>query len=552
MRKGKLRSFITLSVATIMAASILTGCGNKNTGAVNGELTEAKSEVNPDEAGWKGNTDPITFDWYINFNWFASKWGEGDIVSDYITEKTGVSINFMSPPGNENEKLNTMIASGNLPDMLTLGWWEEGVNKMIEGDLVFPLNELADKYDPYFYNVADGTKLKWYTKEDGNVYGYPNSSSSPEDLEKYGDLITSNQTFLVRKDIYEAIGSPDMRTPEGFLAALQAAKEKFPEINGQPIIPLGLQEFSASGNASLEGYLQNFLAIPMEDEEGNLIDRSTHSEYVRWLKTFREANELGLLSKDIFIDKRAQMEEKISQGRYFAMIYQRTDLASAQQVLYNNDPNSVYIAVDGPANTNLDAPALEGLGISGWTLTLISKDCKDPERAIQFLTYLISEEGQRDIYLGKEGEMWGMVDGKETIKPEVLELANTDRAAYDKKYGGLSTYWMLQDNNMFLQWAPPASEPGAQLEEWTRGKVFNYAPYTDTAAPAESEVALIGADLTEEWGIVLPKLLQASSEEEFDELWNEYQQKRIDLGLDKVEAYRAERVKENKVKLGME
>lgn len=552
MRKGKLRSIITLSVATIMAASIFTGCANKNTASGNGELPEPSKEVNPEEAGWKSNNDPITLDWYMNFSWFGSKWGEGDIVSDYITEKTGVSINFLSPPGNEAEKLNTMIASGNLPDLLTLGWWEDGVKKMIEGDLVLPLNKLADKYDPYFYNVADGTKIKWYTQEDGNFYGYPNSSSSPEDLEKYGDLMSSNQTFLVRKDIYEAIGSPDMRTPEGFLAALEAAKEKFPEVNGQPLIPLGLHEFTSAGNYSLEGYLQNFLSIPMEDEEGNLIDRSLDQNYITWLKTLREANELGLISKDIFIDKRAQMEEKISQGRYFAMLYQRSDLASAQQALYASNPDSVYIAVDGPANTQLDEPKLAGSGIAGWTLTLVSKDCKDPERAIQFLTYLISEEGQRDIYLGKEGEMWDMVDGKETIKPEVLELANTDRTAYDKKYGGLSTYWMLQDDNMFLKWAPPAVEPGAQLEEWTKGKLFNYAPYDDINPPAETEEGIIAGDISEEWGIVLPKLIQASSEKEFDEIWNNFQEKRNNLGLDKIKAYNAKKVQENKEKLGME
>ncbi len=35
---------------------------------------------------------------------------------------------------------------------------------------------------------------------------------------KEHDDIISNQTFLVRKDIYEAIGSPDMTTPEGFKA----------------------------------------------------------------------------------------------------------------------------------------------------------------------------------------------------------------------------------------------------------------------------------------------------------------------------------------------
>lgn len=90
----------------------------------------------------------------------------------------------------------------------------------------------------------------------------------------------------------------------------------------------------------------------------------------------------------------------MAQGRYFAMLYQRSDFATQQVTLHAKDPNSVYIAVDGPSNSKLDPPTLAGPGISGWTVTLISKDVKDKERAIEFLTYLISEEGNRDLYLG--------------------------------------------------------------------------------------------------------------------------------------------------------
>lgn len=109
------------------------------------------------------------------------------------------------------------------------------------------------------------------------------------------------------------------------------------------------------------------------EKDGKLNDRFTDPDFVKWLKTIRKANEMGLLAKDVFIDKRPQMEEKIAQGRYFAMLYSRSDLAAQQNALYAEDPNSVYIAVDGPANSNLDQPTLAGPSISGWTVTLISR-----------------------------------------------------------------------------------------------------------------------------------------------------------------------------------
>lgn len=190
MRKTKELFRLIMVIAVII--SIFTACTN-NDASNNGANTNnpkannsAKEElpkdvpaaVDPNAPSWQSDTSPISFDWYLNFSWFPNKWGV-DPTSKYVTEKTGVNINFIVPAGNENEKLNTMIASGTLPDFITLGWWEQGVKSLIAGDLVLPLNELAEEYDPYFFKVTDPDKLNWYKQEDGNTYGYPNASSSP-------------------------------------------------------------------------------------------------------------------------------------------------------------------------------------------------------------------------------------------------------------------------------------------------------------------------------------------------------------------------------------
>jgi putative aldouronate transport system substrate-binding protein len=544
MLKKKLCKVLSLGLVTAMSVMLLAGCGSTKK-----ETKEEISTLTADEPGWKEDTSPITFDWYVNFSWFATKWGN-DAVSKYVTKKTGVNINFVTPAGNEAEKLNTMIASGKLPDMLTLGWYEDGVKKMLEGGMVLPLDELAKKYDLYFTKVADKQKLDWYKQPDGHVYEYPNASSSLADFGRYKEKKPSNQTFLVRKDIYEALGKPDMRTPEGFLNALKSAQEKFGEVNGQPLIPLGLQEFTNFGNASLEDYLQNFLAIPKE-KDGKLYDRTTDPEYVKWLKTFRKANELGLLSKDVFVDKRAQMEEKIAQGRYFAMLYQRSDLTAQQLSLYSKNKDQIYIAVDGPANSNLDQPKLSGDGLAGWTVTLISKDCKDPKRAIRFLSYLISEEGNKDLYLGEKGVTYDTIDGKDQFKPEVLDLLNKDRAAFDKKYGAAYTYWMLMDTNLMLNWAPPSPEPLKVMEDWTKGKTVSYAVYDNINPTGDNEEGIASSKISELWGTTLPKLLTAKSDAEFDSIFEEFKKKREEAGFAKVYEYQQKKLEDNKKKLSV-
>jgi len=265
------------AAALVCAAMMLPGlisCGDTaETGAGEQNGTQATEEAGGSAPAWERYADEeITLDWYVNYSWFATPWGE-NLVSKTITEETGVNINFITPIGNETEKLNALIASDTLPDIITIGWWEPQVNEVVTNDMVYPLNELADAYDPYFWEVSDPAAVNWYTQEDGNIYAYPNSSVTPQDVEE-NEMLSSNETFLVRGDIYEAIGSPDMTTPEGFAAAVKMAAEQFPEVEGGALIPVGAHVFDNEGNVSFDKYLMNFLAIPWE-KDGVYYDRYT-------------------------------------------------------------------------------------------------------------------------------------------------------------------------------------------------------------------------------------------------------------------------------------
>ena len=525
----RIRKMIAWGMAVAMTAgmtNVLTGCGAEREGqAVETSQVEDTSQGDEDTPAWeKYAGEPVTLDWYVNYSWFATPWGE-NAVSQKITEETGVNINFITPIGNETEKLNALIASDSLPDLITLGYWEPQVNQMIEENMVYALNELADDYDAYFWQVTDADVVNWYTMDDGNIYGYPCSTVTPKQVKEHDD-ITSNQTFLVRKDIYEAIGSPDMTTPEGFKAAVEKAAEMFPEVNGEKLIPVGSHVFDNQGNVSFDKYLMNFLAVPWEN-------RYTDPEYVIWLKMFRELGEEGLLANDIFVDTRIQMEEKLAKGRYFCMLYQYSDTISQQKALYENDPDSIYMAVEGPRNSNGDDPTLPTNNMNGWTLTLISKNCKYPERAIAFMDYMMSEHGQMLIYLGVEGVTYDIVDGKPVLKEDVSKILNSDRETYDRLYGADDAYWMLQNNVMQLQWEQKAGPATEQLLVWAC-KYTVYNGQYDVSLSTSPEIAAMDEKCTKLWSETLPKLLLASNEAQFDEIFEEFVGKRNAMGYQEV------------------
>lgn len=547
MKKKEITKRIISAGLSLLMLGSLAGCAN----TVQTNETETKQTQSDTTIGWKKyakEQDPVTLSWYINYSWFTTGWGR-NLVSKKITEDTGVSVDFVTPMGNQEEKINALIAADSLPDIVTLGWWEPQYSELIEKNMVYALNELADKYDPYFYEVSDPDVVNWYSDENGNIYGYPNSSCTPKAVESHSK-IASNQTFLVRKDIYEAIGSPDMTTQEGFEAAVKKAVEMFPEVDGKPLIPIGAHTFEENGNNSFDQFLMNFLAVPYE-KDGKLYDRYTDPEYLSWLKFFRRLGEEGYLSSDIFVDQRTQMNEKVADGRYFCMLYQRTDIADQESALYQKDPDSIYIAVDGPKNSNGDDPVLSTNSITGWTITLISKNCKHPERAISFIDYLLSEEGQKMTSIGVEGEMYDLVDGEVVLKDDVKQMLTTDRKKYDEVYGADDTYWMLQNNMLQSDWMPEKPYPLNQLEAWT----YPYTKYTgeyDLFLQDNSPAAQANTRIDTLWGNTLPRLLLAKSDQEFDEMIAQYKKEREDLGYKQVMDAKQKMMEDNKKRLGID
>ena len=444
--------------------------------------------------------------------------------------------------------MNALIAADSLPDILTLGVEESAVNQIIEEEMVYALNELGEKYDMYFFEATNPDIRKWFTRDDGNIYGYPGFSVTPEDF-KREDEIYANQNFLVRKDIYEAIGSPDMTTQEGFYKAVKRAVELFPEVDGKPLIPIGANVFDKEGCASFDDCLMNFLAVPYE-KDGKYYDRYTDDEYISWLKFFRRLSEEGYLLDDIFIDQKNQIEEKFEQGRYFCMLYQSEDVLNQQKAACAQNSQNNYVAVDGPKNAAGDDYQLPCSGINGYTVTMISKNCKHPKRAIAFLDYLISEHGQALTYLGVEGETYDVIEGRPVVREEVRELLSTNRREYDKKYGADNAYWMLQNSVMQLKWKQERSDVMMQPKQWTCPYVV-YSSQYDSLTLTRSRFINMSSKITELWSETLPYLLLAQTEERFDKILQDFVKKREELGFEDLESERTKLMESAKKKLGM-
>ncbi len=481
--------------------------------------------------GKKAEADPepayTPLGWYIDFEWFNRVWGE-DLVSREIRSRTETQVSFYIPGsgGSNHRSLSMMIATKTLPDLITLDAEDLHVRELIESGLIYNLDELAERNDFEFYRYIDPEVYDHIRQPDGGHYFYPSYSVSKRDYDDLKDRMYNSYAFIVRKDIYEAIGKPDMTTPRGFLNALQAARDAFPETEGGPLIPLGFNEMQTDLN-SLNFQLKGILGLPRE--------ASLNPLYLNWIKTFREAYQKGLIAPEIFIDNRAQIQSRIVKGRYFSMLYRFHDAEEALTELYTENPDMMYIAVPGPYPEEGVPP--EGyynlVDIDGWTVTMVARDSGNPDAAFRLMTFLMSPEGQLLIKYGVKGITWQETDGRISLIPEVEALRNTDRVEYNRIYGADSHYWMLENQSFQLRyWPQPLSGPLEQIRGFSLGKVL----YQDKSELISlmldekvSDESLYLDDL--KWNDTLLKLITSASEEEFEEILTEYRLFRKDLGL---------------------
>lgn len=544
MKRGSKMKKSIIILTLFALVFVLASCGTKDEAT---NLPESTTTVDKNTPSWKNDQNKATLDWYINFDWFAQTWGN-DVSSKFITEDTNVSINYQN---GSNDKLNTMLASGDLPDIITM----DGSNPLIKDahKFAYPLDVLAAKYDPYFLEkAAKPETIKFFTRDDGHIYGYPNFSNTTSDYEKGG--IYANQAFMVRTDIYDKIGQPDMTTPEGFIAALEAVQAlDVQDELGKSVIPLGITDFNGGSepNGVFNRTLADFIGVPVLTEDGKYYDRYTDEDFQKWLKVIVNARQNGLTDRDMITMTKDDKDARVTNGSYFA--YFASDIIGETDTMSlwaNENPGKEYIAINGPSSTVGRKTALPGTSIEGWTQTFISKDTKDPQKAMEFLTYLVSEYGNTVMNYGREGETYTMVDGNPVLNQDLLEYKQTDPAGFEKEIG-LTTHLWVQDSALLSRQMGISQFPKAlqQAKQWTLDHVVPQFELASLDVYLSKESARNKEKIDQSWSQTVAKILDAKSDSEVDSAMAEFIKYRTDNGYDKLVEERNAQIESNKKKL---
>ncbi|MBM6383813.1 MULTISPECIES: extracellular solute-binding protein [Paenibacillus] len=544
MKKAIGQTGIKLSAALLTAVLLVTGCGGGAGGSGEGNWVsiEDRYTVDPETPAWQLDKKEEVTDltWYVNADWWNTDFGK-DIVTKKIKEDLNINIKFIT---GDDTKLNTFFAGGEMPDLLTVFDSNSPVVQKA-ATWALPLNDLAEKYDPYFNKVAAADTLNWFQLSDGKTYGYPNYSNTQADYDSGN--IPAKTAFIIRKDVYEALGSPVIGTPEEFQSVMKQIKEKFPTL-----IPFGFNAIG-EGTGSLGDTLQDFIGVPLENENGEFYDRNLDEDYLAWLKTLNTVYRDGNISDDSFADDGTAFEEKVKSGKYATMLLDGTPQQGGNlQIYMSANPGKEYIAIDGPQSTKGHAPTLNQSGITGWMINFISKDSKDPAKAIQIFTYLLSEEGQTLMNYGIEGETYQtQADGTVELLPAVkdLQLNNADKFKKDYRMGEFMFFG--HDRHKALS-ADAFPESIKQMQEWGKGKLKPHFILENINPDQGTQEARALSAINTKWNSTLVSMVRAKDDASFDGALAAYKSFLDENRWDEIVKVRSEKMKQNKEKLGIQ
>ncbi|MCI8355723.1 MAG: extracellular solute-binding protein [Lachnospiraceae bacterium] len=346
-----------------------------------------------DVAGW----GPATANWSV----------DESPATVYIKENLGLTLNIEQPPTDASTKLGLMLASGELPDVMSISD-SDMYKQLVAADKVWDMQTFLETYDPDSHLLKDfpADIRQALTDVYGDWYSYPSHMESknnrevfPPDDQIWVDVVEkgSNGCIMFNKEIMDALGitAEDVQTEEGFYAACEKVKASGHQVDGQSVLPVVLQ-CNLWINTSLDGVVANTFGVLPVDDEGNYRHPELNPLYKNALKFLNTLIQKEYLDVNTLTIDETALKTYLDAKRVFCWIGNQ-----AQQ----DKTNMPWVSYGPILASNGAKPVigLNGEAGTGWIQTLVSKDCKNPEKIAKLLSWASSREGLLVNYYGEEG-----------------------------------------------------------------------------------------------------------------------------------------------------
>lgn len=409
---------ISALLACMMVVSTLAGCGKETTPssvASESKATEttttetATSETEEVKEDGPLFAEPVD----LTLMYPSSSVVTDDLVIKEIYKLTNVNpTEIIAPSDSYQEKLNSVLAAGQLPDIVCLPagqlvtWVDEGA--------LLPLDDLIEEYGPNIKAAVreeDWREIK--NVEDGQIYGLP-----------YLLKIPAQFAWGIRKDWLEQLNLEVPKNLDDMEKVLTAFKDNAKELGVENLIPMVGNQASMGpfyGLYNAFGFVSSGENSAWTlDDDGNYISRYEHPNYEAFLETAARWYKNGLIDPEYLSRKNADIHTIFNNGLVGVGFVYSTRLPTYTESIQTIDPDGYVDYMEPIVGYDGTQKAIGRTAVGSVACITIAAKDKVVE-CIKFLDYFYSEMGDRVLNYGIEGLSYEMVDDKPVIINEYKE-----------------------------------------------------------------------------------------------------------------------------------
>lgn len=399
---------------------------------------------------------------------------EYNLVEVTLQDRLNVKLDYTYVPSSGfDDKINTVLASGELPDIVCFLWKSTVPTAWIEQGAVLrlddPKNNLLEKYGKNYTALIEEKDLAPYAVDyDGGIYSV-----------KAINEFKYQNSLMIRSDWLEALNLEAPTTMDEYVEMLRAFKTQDPNGNGmQDEIPF------MSLNGELSPFFNAFGIMQLSDfapyvlVDGKLIPTYEHPQFKDCVTLLRDLYAEGLIDAEYTVRDIPSRDELVATDKVGFIYATGNESTRLSKMLRENGFEKALLQ-----------PVLPILGVGGQhiagrfptsTSAVITTTAKDPEACMMVLDYLFSEEGQILTNFGVEGETFEYVDGE----PRMLEYYCKDWSNARGVGIAKGTWTQLWLGENFLQ----ITFQGKTLEELDEVDALAYHAYVDNDPYAYSQL----------------------------------------------------------------
>lgn len=274
------------------------------------------------------------------------------------------------------QKLNVMLASGDLPDVIPVNATQ--LKQLADTSQIEDMTNLYETYaSPLLKEIlAEGGSGPFNAATfNGKLMAIPQTGSSIEQA----------QFVWIRTDWLDRLGLQPPRTMDDVLAISKAFAERDPDGNHKKdTFGLAITKELWGGSMGLEGFMAGYGAYPniwLEDSSGRLMYGSVQPEVKNALQALQAMYQNGELDPEFGVKEGSRVSEFIANGRIGMQYGQQWNSIWPLQLSIDRDPGAQWRAF--PIVTESGSPPKVPLKFSTTRFFAVRKGAAHPEALIK-------------------------------------------------------------------------------------------------------------------------------------------------------------------------